>query len=142
MECSGFPEVSCSNCDNLFPHAGFAGQGRRLLSHQEARVCITLPHLFPSVAVPVLLGLEAGSLSPGVDEPPEGTRLVRDPLVVVAGPPPWWPSPEFSLLKYSEEEWVNEPLWPRAVEEVSVLYRFIPTGFSRHSSAVAALAKE
>lgn len=77
--------------------------------------------LFPSVDVPFLLGLEAGSLSPGVDEPPEGTRLVRDPLVVLVGPPPRWPSPELSLLKYSEEEWVREPLWLRAAEEASVL---------------------
>ena len=79
-----------------------------------SRVCIALPHLFPSMAVPFLLGLEAGSLSPGDDEPPEGTGLVREPLVVVAGPPARGLSPQVSLL-YSEEEWVTEPLWLKSM---------------------------
>lgn len=90
-------------------------------SYREVRMYITLPHLFPSIDVPFLLGLEAGSLSPGVDEPPEGTGFAREPLVVVAGPPPRWPSPEFSLLKYREEEWVKGPLWLKAGEEASTL---------------------
>lgn len=105
---SSFPEVSRSNHPD--PCAVFPGP----------RVRTALPHLFPSTAVPFLLGLEAGSLSPGVDELPEGTGLVRGPLVVVAGPPERWLSPQFSLL-YSEEEWVTEPLWLKAVEEASML---------------------
>jgi hypothetical protein len=70
---------------------------QRTISHKEARVCITLPHLCPSREVPFLLGLEAGGLSAG--EPPEDKGQERGLLVVVAGPPPRWPSLEFSLLQ-------------------------------------------
>lgn len=81
---------------HLPPHAVSPGQGWKPFHPQEARPCVTLPHLFPSPSF--LLGLEAGNLSPGVDGPPKGTGLVRELLVVVAGPPPRWLSPEFSLL--------------------------------------------
>lgn len=77
-------------------------------------------HLFPSREVPFLLGLEPGGLSPGAEGPPEDMGLVRGPPVVVAGPPRW-PSPEFCLLQYSEEEVGKEPLWLKAEVEGSML---------------------
>lgn len=67
------------------------------------------------------MGLEPGGLSPGVEGPPEDMGLVRGPPVVVVGPPPRWPSPEFCLLKYNEEEVGKEPLWLKAEAERSTL---------------------
>ena len=87
--------------------------------HGEARSCVTLPHLFPSRAVPFLLGLEPGGRSPGAEGPPGDKGLARGPLTVVAEPPPRWPSPEFCRWQYSEEEVGREPLWLKVGEEVS-----------------------
>lgn len=88
--------VQAATVPSLPSHGGPRTQGDN--------ACATLPHLFPSREVPFLLGLEPGGLSPGADGPPE----------VPAGPPPRWPSPEFCLLQYSEEEAGKEPLWLKA----------------------------
>ena len=67
------------------------------------------------------MGLEPGGLSPGVKGPPEDMGLERGPLAVVAKTPPRWPSPEFCLLQYSEEEVGKEPLWLKVEAEGSML---------------------
>ena len=123
VEISNFPVFPCSNSHSpLVPlHAVVPRQGQRRSGDGEASTCITLPHLFPSREVPFFLGLEPGGLSPEAERPPEVMGLVRGPLDVVAEPPPRWPSPEFCLLQYNEEEVGREPLWLKAEEEVSTL---------------------
>lgn len=119
VETSNFPVLLCSNHHGppVSLHLVVPGRGQRRLGHGEASACITLPHLFPSREVPFLLGLEPGGLSPGAEGPPEDMGLVWGPLTVVAEPPPRWPSPEFCLLQYNEEEVGREPLWLKAEEE-------------------------
>lgn len=108
---ASFTNQTTSSTDQV---EGFLLLGRRVscLSGEGLEA-----HLFPSREVPFLLGLEPGGLSPGAEGPPEDMGLVWGPPAVVAEPPPTWPSPEFCLLQYNEEEVGREPLWLKAEEE-------------------------